>query len=73
MYYNYNDFPTPAELKKTVYAIYLKKGIVCINGFKYFKWKDLNNIELNTRLSYPHKLFVAIHKHNAKNKNIELK
>jgi len=61
---SYKDFPR--DIKRHIIGIYPKLGYVCVNGGSYYWLKDLKNIELNTRLSFPHKLFVAINK--AKNK-----
>lgn len=55
------SFPC-ADIKKRAFSIYPKKGVVIVDGFKRFRLKELKNIELNIRLSFPHNLFVAIDK-----------
>lgn len=67
MEHSYKDFPE--NISKLVYSIHPRKGIVCVAGFKYYSLKDLNNIPLDTRLSFPHDLFVAIHSAGSASKN----
>ena len=55
------EFPTKS-MSKRAFGIYPRKGIVEVDGFKYFSLKELKRIPLNDRLSLPHELFVAIHK-----------
>lgn len=58
----YNDFPT-TDIKNRVWVTYPKKGTVIVDGFRTFKLKELKQIPLNTRLSFPPKLFTAIDKY----------
>jgi hypothetical protein len=55
---NYKDFPL--NMKRRAYAIYPRKGIVVIDGFRRFALKSLKQIDLNVRLSWPQELFVAV-------------
>ncbi len=57
---SYKDFPL--DIKNRVFEIYPRKKQIIVDGLKYFSLKDLKNIKLNKRLSFPHKLFVAIDK-----------
>ena len=52
----------PENIKNRVWCIYPRKNEVVIDGFKKFNLKELKKIDLNTRLSFPHELFVAIDK-----------
>ena len=56
----YNEFPH--DIKNRSYAIYPRNGIVAVDGFRRFNLKELKKIDLNIRLNFPHKLFVAIDK-----------
>jgi len=57
---DYTDFPKE-NIKKLVWHIYPRKGIVSVNGFMIYNLKELKKIPLNDRLSFPPKLFKAIH------------
>ena len=57
---NYKDFPE--DMNRRAYGIYPRKGLVQVSGFAVYKLKELKKIPLNTRLSFPHDLFVAIDK-----------
>lgn len=52
----------PVDIKNRVWHIYPKKGVIVVDGHKRFYLKDLKAIPLNIRLSFPHDIFVAIHK-----------
>ena len=56
----YKDFPE--NIKDLVWDIYPNKKQIVVNGFKYFSLKELKKININTRLSFPHEIFVAIDK-----------
>ena len=55
---DYKEFPI--NIKQLAWSIYPVKKQVVVNGFKYFSLVELKKIELNTRLSFPAKLFAAI-------------
>jgi hypothetical protein len=56
----YKDFPE--NIKNLVWEIYPNKKQIVVNGFKHFSLKELKEINLNTRLSFPYEIFVAINK-----------
>ena len=56
----YKDFPE--NIKDLVWHIYPNKKQIVVNGFKHFSLKELKEINLNTKLSFPHEIFVAINK-----------
>jgi len=55
---DYTDFPK--NMSNRPFGIYPRKGFVEIDGFRKYKLKELKKIDFDTRLSFPHKLFVAI-------------
>lgn len=57
---SFKDFPI--NIKAHAWAIYPRKKIVSVDGFKVFELKELRKIPLNTRLSFPPILFKAINK-----------
>ena len=59
LFKGHEEFPT--NMKNRAYAIYPKKGVVVIDGYRRFSLKKLKKINHNIRLGFPHDLFVAIH------------
>ena len=57
---HYKKFPCKS-IKTKEYWINTREETVCIDGMFVFSLADLKQIDLNIRLSLPHKLFVAIH------------
>ena len=55
---SYKEFPE--NIKNMVWYIYPKKKQVVVSGFKYFDLKELKKIDIDTRLSFPHEILVAI-------------
>ena len=52
----------PKNIKDMVWHIYPRKKEIVVNGFKQFNLKELKKISLDTRLSFPPEIFVAINK-----------
>ena len=52
----------PRNISDLVWHIYPNKKLIIVNGFKHFSLKELKKININTRLSFPHEIFMAIDK-----------
>ena len=46
--------------KHHAYGVYPHKGYICIDGVKYYALKAFKAVDLDTRLSWPPKVFAAI-------------
>lgn len=57
----HKEFPAHT-INNRPFAVYPRKGYVCVDGYRYFDLKELKKINLNTRLSFRHDLFAAINK-----------
>ena len=55
---SYKEFPK--NIKNLTWDIYPSKKQIVVNGFQYFSLKELQKIDLDTRLYFPYELFVAI-------------
>lgn len=52
----------PKNIKDRAWSIYAGKKQIVVDGFKHYSLKELKKIDLNTRLSFPYEIFVAIDK-----------
>ena len=55
---NIKEFIT--DIKNSVYTIYPRKKLICINGFKYYSLNDLKKLPLKYKLQLPNDIFETI-------------